>query len=225
MSAELSLKKYRVGREILKQCFALESSYEETKESLRASLMKSLCAYDLNAAYKRANLNRYLKCRVYDLVEVSDAFAKFDEKKSSEVLEHAYNELVKELAEDLATKSWVKIREFAGTGENYEESFTAVATAFRASEILAPYNQVQAYELFKLVLKHNIMLVLRHVNNEDVRPFYLLFSKFFKSASKVNFLQAKKMAGKLSNSRVKLIALTSLVEGILSKPTSFADLV
>lgn len=94
MSEDLSLGKYRMGREILKQCFSSKfMSYMESEEKIRATFIKSLAAYDLAAAFKRANSQQDLKCRVYDLVVVSEFCAEFDKIKSLEILEHAYNEI------------------------------------------------------------------------------------------------------------------------------------
>ncbi|MBA3239171.1 MAG: hypothetical protein H0T62_12595 [Parachlamydiaceae bacterium] len=94
MNGDLSLEKYRVGREALKRCFALKSiSNIKTVENLRGQLIKNLCAFDLQEAFKKAKSNDDLKFRVSDLVKVSEAFAKFDEKKSLEVLDYAYKEV------------------------------------------------------------------------------------------------------------------------------------
>lgn len=465
MNEDPSLEKYRIGREILKQCFTLEFKWHiQADEDIRSSLVKSLCAYDPEAAFNRANSNTdFLQYRVYDLVAVSEAFAEFDEERSLEILEYAYSEvhsigqrvkslfgaisdgriecfdrlvalttlikgfvkrldikkankiaqeirlgfsslegckdaetilreleiyasldflkcreaetmelekanisltisrirylfkvlskkaqqvlvenllefldkfidkfpeashervcllldlsevlvkfegqracelaelamseaesiefidpkyhikyvkillmhgeieedeaneainralecinvdeqndlhayvsnllsftkaiapfdeiLTQKLVEEFVEKSLEKIRELSGTSVRHQVAVKAFTTITRASEILAPYNQVQAFEMLNLALENRVIRlgVLSVLNEEAARPYYLAYGKAFKAVAKVNPLRAKEVTEDLKDSIDKLHALTSVVKGIISHKTWDVD--
>ncbi len=98
MMEDVSLEKFHVIRDILKQCCDLASTQHIQSERLfkmaRNSLLKCLTCFDLEAAFQRADANKELNLKIEGLVAVSEAYANFDMEKSLEILKHAYNETV-----------------------------------------------------------------------------------------------------------------------------------